>query len=77
MGHWPVGEKLFERPEAAADGAELPAPTCTRGDVARAYGPVAVAAGAEVAGQLPFLLLEGARRTEHAALLLTVVVGAR
>lgn len=77
MGHWPGCERPFKDRDPSARGGAPGVRTRAGGDVARADGPVAVAAGAEVAGQLALLLLKGAWGTQHAALLLAVVVRAR
>lgn len=65
------------RPQEDPGGRRRPINTCAGGDVPGPDGTVAVAAGAEVAGQLPLPLLEGPRRTLDAALLLAVVVRPR
>lgn len=64
-----------QRDQHGIDGAR--SNTCAGGDVPGPDGPVAVAAGAEVAGQLALPLLEGSRWTLDTALLLAVVVRPR
>lgn len=74
---WTREREPLKDPAYRAEVGAASSRTCAGGDVPGADGAVAVAAGAEVAGQLPLPLLKSARRTQHAALLLAVVIRPR